>query len=93
MNQLENFNNQNNKFNATESWTLKKSENFIIEQQHNLDMINEEIKELENSAHSTSFGKFLNSFTGKQSKLTILYQQRRAHEAMLEKLKGGEREH
>ena len=90
MNQLENF---NNKISPTESWASKKVESSIIEQQQKLEKINEEIKELENSAHATYFGKVFNSFTGKQSKLTILYQQRHAHEAMLDKLKGGEREH
>ena len=90
MNQLENF---NNKISPTESWASKKVESSIIEQQRELYMINEEIHELENSTRSKYFGKVLNSFTGKQSKLTILYQQRHSHEVMLEKLKGGEREH
>ena len=93
MNNLENFSNQNNKINATESWVSKKVESSILEQQFELDKINEEIKELENSAHASYFGKILNTFNSKQSKLTILYQQRRVHEAMLDKLKGGEREH
>ena len=97
MNQLEQFSNEDKskqQIYSGENLETKKITEKIIEQQKQLDEINKEIYELE---HFSYFGKVLNSIIGRQSflqsKLTILYQHRRSTEALLEKLKGGDREH